>query len=236
VGHLAPASGVFTASVTRTHPARPIAALLVAGVFALTLTACDATDTAASVPEPSASSAAPAASDSAVPEPGRTIEASDVAPAGDLQGIRIAVVVPDDGAASVALRDAVRAFAAAQGLVLDEFAATADAASLDSAFRQALATEPHVVVGLGAGIVDEFAYESSQWLDQEFLLLGAQVAEPTSNVTAVIWDGATSRGSGAPADGDLDDTTVTAARATQALTAGLASVLAGTSGVVLRLS
>jgi hypothetical protein len=154
---------------------------------------------------------------------------------GDLRGVRIAVVVPDGGATSRVLKEALRGFAEVNGLDVEEFVATGDAASVDAAFAQALAAEPHVMIGLGAGAVDVFAYNSSQWLDQDFLLLGAQVAEPTSNVAAVVWEGATSRGSGAPADGELDDTAVTPSRAAEAVSVGLATVMSGESGIVLHL-
>lgn len=205
----------------------------------MTLTACAAPESGFSTAERTAS---PVPSSSAIesagtsrPAPGRTVEAVVPADAGDLQGARIAVVVPDGGATSRVLQEALRGFAEVNGLVVEEFVATGDAASVDAAFAQALAAEPHIVVGLGAGAVDVFAYNSSQWLDQDFLLLGAQVAEPTSNVAAVIWDGATSRGSGAPADDELDDTAVTASRAAEAASVGLATVMSGESGIVLHL-
>ncbi len=208
-------------------------------MIALTLTACAAA--ALEVPDPggTAASVLPAppadSTTSSHPAPGRTVEAAAPAARGDLRGVRIAVVVPDDGATSRSLQAAVRSFAEVNGLTVDEFVATGDAASIDSAFAEALATEPHIVVGLGAGCVDAFAYNSSQWLDQDFLLLGAQVAEPTANVAAVVWEGATSRGSGAPADGDLDDSAVSAGRAAEAVAVGLTTVMSGESGIVLHL-
>lgn len=211
-----------------------------AGALALTLTACFASVPGRS-PSTSTSSAAPVVSTPStatapsLPAPGRTVEATVPNGAVDLRGARIAVVFPDDSETSRVLGEALRGFVTANGLVLDEFVADGDATSIDAAFARALATAPDVVAGVGASAVDVFAYNSPQWLDQDFLLLGAQVAEPTANVTAVIWDGATSRGSGAPADGELDDTAVTVERATAAVAVGLSTVLSGESGVVLRL-
>ena len=208
-------------------------------MLAMTLTACAAPESGLSAAERTASPVPLGSTTDSVsppqPAPGRTVEAVVPADAGDLRGVRIAVVVPDEGATSRALQEGLRGFAEVNGLVVEEFVATGDAASVDAAFAQALEAEPHIVVGLGAGAVDVFAYNSSQWLDQDFLLLGAQVAEPTSNVAAVIWEGATSRGSGAPADGDLDDTAITPSRAAEAVSVGLATVMSGESGIVLHL-
>ncbi|MCP2635202.1 hypothetical protein K0817_001305 [Microbacterium sp. HD4P20] len=216
---------------------RRLASIAAAGALAMTLTACAAPDLGISTAERTASPV-PSRSASAgpsQPEPGRTVEAVVPAHAGDVRGVRLAVVIPDERATSRALLEGLRGFAAGNGLVVEEFVATGDAASVDAAFTQALAAEPHIVVGLGAGTVDVFAYNSSQWLDQDFLLLGAQVAEPTSNVCAVVWEGATSRGSGAPADGDLDHTAVAPSRAAEAVSVGVATVMSGESGIVLHL-
>lgn len=222
---------------TRPTRRRRFAALAVAAALAATLTGCVAPVVDGSTPgdAPTSADAAPPTGE-ASPAPGRTIAATPPADVAALRGVRIAAVVPDDGPATRVLRDALRGFARTHGLELEEFAAAADAASLETAFAEAVTREPHVVVGLGAGDVDVFAYGSSQVLDQDFLLLGAQLAEPTANVTAVVWEGATSRGSGAPADGELDDAAVTGVRATEAAAAGLSAVMSGVSGVVLHLA
>ncbi|NLP84191.1 hypothetical protein HF576_10035 [Microbacterium sp. CFH 90308] len=218
---------------------RRMASIAAAGMLAVTLAACAPPDPAISAaertPSPVPPSSATGSAGLSHPAPGRTVEAVVPGHTGDVRGVRVAVVVPDDGATSRALQEALHGFAEVNGLVVEEFAATGDAASIDAAFTRALAVEPHIVVGLGAGVVDVFAYNSSQWLDQDFLLLGAQVAEPTSNVAAVVWEGATSRGSGAPADGELDHAAVTTARAADAVSVGLATVMSGESGIVLHL-
>ncbi len=229
---------VFTdAVIFRTLVPRRLAALVLAGSLAVTLSACVGSDATVSPADVALSSSPSAAQgDGTSPAPGRTVEATPPADVDGLRGVRIAAVVPSDGgAATRALREAVLGFAKENGMVVDEFVAADDRASLDEAFDEAVATQPHVVVGLGAGAVDVFGYMSSQFLDQDFLLIGAQLAEPTSNVTAVVWQGATSRGSGAPADGDLDDATITAARATDATSVGLSTVMSGVPGIVLHL-
>ncbi len=171
-----------------------------------------------------------------LPEPGRTIEAS---PRHDgqgrsLVGYRIAVVVPQD--ASPDMLTAVQLFAREGGAHLVEFAApTPDEDGVDAALTSALDSDADLVIGLGDGVVDVFSLLTAQWLDQQFLIVGAQLAEPTENVTAVIWPGATSRGSAASSDGDLDASTTTSARVQDALAVGVDSVRSGVTGVVLAL-
>lgn len=173
-----------------------------------------------------------------VPEPGRTIAPAppEAAEEGSLVGYRMAVVVPDDSGASSVMLDAVHTFARGRGAELTEVrAATEDEGGVSAALAEALAIEPDLVIGLGEPVADVFSFETAQWLSQQFLVVGAQLAEPTENVTAVIWDGATSRGSAATADGALDDASVTPARAAAAAAAGVTSVRAGITGVVLDL-
>ena len=131
---------------------------------------------------------------------------------------------------------AARAFAADSGAALSAFVApTPDVDGVASALERAIADDPDLVVGLGAGVVDLFSFETAQRLDRQFLLVGAQLAEPTDNVTAVIWDGATSRGSAASPDGEIDDARVPESVGEAALAAGVASIRDGVTGVVLHL-
>jgi hypothetical protein len=55
-------------------------------------------------------------------------------------------------------------------------------------------------------------------------------------VTAVLGRGAPARGSGAPADGALDEAGTTADRVAVAIAVGLDAVAEGTTGIVLNLS
>jgi hypothetical protein len=168
--------------------------------------------------------------DAIKPEPGRTIAATPPEIVEALEGYRIAVVTRDDSASS-ALLDAARRFAQERRAHLLEFrAGTPDIDGVDAALDRALATNPDLIVGLGAGVVDLFSFETSQLLERQFLIVGAQLAEPTDNVTAVIWDGATSRGSAASADGALDGGVVTEERGIDALAVGVASIHAGVTG------
>lgn len=163
-----------------------------------------------------------------LPAPGRTIEAAPSA-VGDLSGYRIAVVVADDSGESQTLLAAAREFAANSGAELVEFPApeTSDD-PLGEVLDGAAGAGADVVVGLGTGVVDVFDFETSKLLDQTFLIIGGQLGEPTENVTAVIWAGATSR---EPADVD----SVTVPRGIDALGAGVTSIREGVTGVVLLL-
>jgi hypothetical protein len=107
-------------------------------------------------------------------------------------------------------------------------AAAAGDDPVGDAFDQATGAHADVVVGLGDGILDVFDFETGKLLDQQFLIVGGQLAEPTHNVTAVIWPGATSREPG-------DVGSVTESRGVDALGAGVESIRDGLSGIVLRL-
>jgi len=92
-----------------------------------------------------------------------------------------------------------------------------------------------LVIGAGRGIVDVFALITSQHLAQEFLVVGAQLPEPTHNVTAVVWPGASFRGSGISEATDAEDSAASNEQALTATGAGVASVLHGYTGIVLAL-
>jgi hypothetical protein len=218
--------------VIRIRPAQLFARLGVGVVVLLTIAGCAATADGSEVASTPSGGAY-----EVVPEPGRTIDVSSdkVGELVSLAGYRMAVV-GDGSPTSVVLVEAARGLAARSGAELIELTAeTPDEAGIAQALTDALAVEPDLVVGLGEGTVDVFSFETAQWLDQEFLVVGAQLAEPTSNVTAVIWDGATSRGSAASADGALDASALTADLAEAAMVTGVRSVRAGETGVVLRL-
>ncbi|MDO5736920.1 MAG: hypothetical protein Q4P15_10645 [Propionibacteriaceae bacterium] len=58
-----------------------------------------------------------------------------------------------------------------------------------SAFEEA----PELIVVVGPGLLPEVDIISASYLDQEVVLLGGQIAEPTENVTAILWPGADDR-------------------------------------------
>lgn len=212
------------------RPLRRAASLLLAAASALALAACVSAPDGSYAPDGSSVPPSTVPSDAAgvLPAPGRTIDAAPPE-TGDLSGYSIGVVIPDDTEASQTLLDATRAFADASGAELEEF--PADPAGDDpvgDALASAVAADTDLVVGLGDGVVGVFDVETSKILDQQVLVVGGQLAEPTENVTAVIWPGATSR---EPAD----DGSVTSQRGIDALGTGIESIRAGLTGVVLSL-
>jgi hypothetical protein len=216
--HLADAGPLFTDAVpTSPRPLRRAGALAAAAALAVTLAGC--------VTGGSSSTGGDAA---VVPAPGRTIEAAPPAIA-ELRGYRIAVVIPDDSEATETLLTAAHAFADESGAELVEFpAATGGDDPVGEALAAAVGADADVVVGLGEGVVGVFDFETGKVLHQEVLVIGGQLAEPTENVTAVIWPGATARE-------PTDDESVTVERGVDALTAGVMSIRDGVTGVVLSL-
>lgn len=179
-----------------------------------------------------------AATPTAAPVPGSTL-APDLAATGAPvpDGMALAVVVPaDPDVATAPLADAVDRWAAAHDVEHVRHVVTGDDDLV--ALVESAGTDGATVVVPGGELVDAVDSASSQHLEVPFLLLGAQLPEPTENVTAVVWPGATSRGSRAPADEpdeSAEAAAVTADRADAAVAAGLAGLRAGTTGVVLDL-
>jgi len=90
----------------------------------------------------------------------------------------------------------------------------------------------NVIVGVGPEVAGEFDLASAARLDQDYLMLGTQLAEPTNNVTAVVWPGAQDR----VVFADQLPTFTNAARyAEQAVETGIAAVSIGATGFVYSL-
>ena len=94
---------------------------------------------------------------------------------------------------------------------------------------------PDLVICAGNDLVDPLALVTANHLDQQFLVLGAELAEPTYNVTAADWPGAAFRGEGLGMPSAYDPATFTPERAARAVRAGVAAVLNGLTGIVIRL-
>lgn len=148
-------------------------------------------------------------------------------------GFRAVVVAAQGDATTATIVAAISAWADRAGAEL-EILPAAGAAELSDRFEQATSAGADLVIGAGEGVVDEFAYGTAQHLDQQYLVIGAQLGEPTENVTSVIWPGATFRGTGIT-DDVQDAAAVTPARAGEALDAGVAAVLHGVTGIVVSL-
>jgi hypothetical protein len=104
---------------------------------------------------------------------------------------------------------------------------------LVASIGQAVDMAPDLVVSVGDDLVDPLAVVTANHLDQQFLVIGAEIAEPTANVTAADWTGASFRGEGLGMSSDYDPATFTPDRAGRAVRAGCAAVLSGLTGIVI---
>jgi hypothetical protein len=169
----------------------------------------------------------PAPEATVTPAPGSW---DDVAPP---SGYRVVLLSPGGPSAQTeTLVDAVGSWAEAEDVtVVPVVAETAD----DRLPSVAAAVGEHadLVISVGDEMVDPIAAISPSALHQQFLVLGAEIAEPTSNVTAADWTGAGFRGEGLGASSHHDPSTFTDERAGRALRAGVAAALNGYNGIVV---
>jgi hypothetical protein len=95
-----------------------------------------------------------------------------------------------------------------------------------------------MIVTAGNSLVDPVAVVSANYAGdqrQQFLVLGAEVAEPTVNIAATDWKGSAYLGEGLDQALYYDPAEVTAQRAYAALRAGAAAVLEGYTSVIVRI-
>jgi hypothetical protein len=104
---------------------------------------------------------------------------------------------------------------------------------LVSSITRAMELAPDLIVSAGNDLVDPLALVTANHLDQQFLVVGAELAEPTANVTAADWTGASFRGEGLGMSSTYDPATFTPERAGRAVRAGVAAVLNGLTGIVI---
>lgn len=169
---------------------------------------------------------------SSPPSPEATIEPAagswdDVHPS---PGYRVVLLTAGDDEPTLALVAAIRAWADDEDV--DLRTVSADDGHID-AIVDAIAMKPDLIVSAGNDLVDPLAVVTASNLQQQFLVVGAEVAEPTHNVTAVDWTGASFRGEGLGASSDYDPDSFTAERCGAAVRAGVAAVLHGLTGIVL---
>jgi hypothetical protein len=108
-----------------------------------------------------------------------------------------------------------------------------DAHDLQPSISRAIAMRPDLIVSAGNDLVDPLTVVSASHLDQHFLTVGAELAEPTHNVTSVDWSGASFRGEGLGAASTYDPASFTAERCAAAVRAGVAAVLNDLTGIVI---
>jgi hypothetical protein len=150
------------------------------------------------------------------------------------KGYRVVLLTAGTDGPTKTLAGAVRAWADAEDVSLRTVTTTGPADHVDSITR-AMRFKPDLIVCAGNALVDALALVTASHLDQQFLIVGAEVAEPTHNVTAADWPGASFRGEGLGMPEDYDPASFTHERAGRAIRAGVAAVLNGITGIVLRL-
>jgi hypothetical protein len=150
------------------------------------------------------------------------------------RGYRVVLLTAGDDAATTILVTAVKQWAKAEHVRL-ETVATTEPEAVDG-IVEAMDRRPDLIVCAGNALVDALALVTASYLDQQFLVVGAQLPEPTVNVTAAIWRGAASRGAEVPDTASSSDLNAfTSERAGAAIRAGVASVLNDLTGIVISL-
>ncbi|MFT4305678.1 MAG: hypothetical protein QM604_02165 [Microbacterium sp.] len=213
------------------HRAR-VAAVAATGVLLAALTACSdpwdsphAAPTAVGVP---AAGFIP----TSTPSPESTV--NPVAGSWDgvdpSTGYRVVLLTAGDDSTTAALVSAVEAWAGEEAVELRTVHADD---GLIAGITTAMDMNPDLIISAGDDLIDPLATVTANHLDVSFLIVGAEVAEPTYNVTAVDWTGAGYRGEGLGTATDYDPESFTAERCESAVRAGVAAVLTGLTGVVL---
>ncbi len=108
-------------------------------------------------------------------------------------GYRVVLLTVGDDAPTATLVAAVRDWA--EETRADLRVVHADDDMIDGAVR-AMDLNPDLIISAGDALVDPLATVTANHLDRQFLIVGAELAEPTENVTAADWTGAAYRGEG----------------------------------------
>jgi len=151
------------------------------------------------------------------------------------RGYRVVLLTAGDDVATTTLVTAVNQWANAEQVRL-ETVAVMEPNGFVGGIVEAMDLRPDLVICAGSALVDALALVTASHLDQQFLIVGAQLPEPTVNVTAAVWRGASSRGREVPNTAwSFDSDAFTPERAGTAIRAGVASVLSDLTGIVISL-
>lgn len=151
------------------------------------------------------------------------------------RGYHVVLLTAGNDRATETIVSGVQRWAEAEHVRLETVVANRPDRHID-AIVDAMDRQPDLIVCAGHTLVDALALVTASHLDRQFLVVGAQLPEPTVNVTAAIWPGASSRGQDVanPRSAfDIDAFTPSAVDA--ALRAGVASVLHDLTGIVVAL-
>ncbi len=151
------------------------------------------------------------------------------------KGYRVVLLTAGEDAPTKALTGAVKSWAEQEDASLKTVTATHPGQFISS-IRRAIDLRPDLIVCAGNTLVDPLALVTASHLDQQFLVIGAELAEPTNNVTAADWTGASFRGEGLGMPDAYNPASFTHERAGRAVRAGVAAVLNGITGIVIRLA
>jgi hypothetical protein len=149
-------------------------------------------------------------------------------------GYRVVLLTAGDDPQTRTLVTAVTEWAAEEQVSLKTVTAT-ESGQFTQTITQAVNLAPDLIISAGNDLVDALTLVTASHLDRQFLVIGAEMAEPTANVTAADWRGATFRGEGLGMSSTYDPTSFTPHHAAAAVRAGVASVLTGHTGIVIRL-
>jgi hypothetical protein len=148
------------------------------------------------------------------------------------KGYRVVLLTAGSDRPTVALVSAVKAWAKDEHVDLRTVTAAGSQALVPSITR-AIEMHPDLIVSAGNDLIDPITVVTANHLDQQFLAVGAEVAEPTHNVTAVDWAGASYRGEGLGMSSTYDPATFTPSRCADSIRAGVAAVLTKLTGIVV---
>jgi hypothetical protein len=221
------------------HPrSRTIAALAVAALIPV-VAGCGATDAspappAATSPTADATVGTDFYDEQNPPPPEGTITPSpgswdQVHPTG---GYRAVLVLMGTDPQTTTLVDAINAWADEESVSLEHIVVAGHDEIIDKV-EHAIDLKTDLVISAGNDMVDALATITAAHLRQDFLVVGAELAEPTYNVTAADWAGASFRGEGLGASSTYDPATFTPERAARAIRAGTAAVLSNHTGIVV---
>ena len=151
------------------------------------------------------------------------------------RGYHVVLLTAGNDAATTTLVTGVKQWAKTEDVNLETVAVTDPSGYVDG-IVEAMDLAPDLVICAGNALVDALALVTASNLDQQFLVVGAQLPEPTVNVTAAVWRGASSRG-GEVRDtaASFDPDTFTPPQVSAAIRAGVASVLNDITGIVISL-
>jgi hypothetical protein len=168
----------------------------------------------------------PAPESTITPRPGSW---ADVHPP---KGYRVVLLTAGADAPTRALVAAVRSWADDEDVDL-RTVAVGDPHEAVAGISKAIGMNADLIVSAGNDLIDPLALVTPNHLDEKFLVVGAELAEPTHNVTAVDWEGASFRGEGLGMSSTYDAGSFTAERCAAAIRAGVAAVLNGLTGIVV---